>query len=377
MSASPELPVISCPSGLVAVCAPMLGYQPRRSIVGFINGVPGRPGAVVVRADLVTGGCAATAAARLAESIAGTQGTSIDLVAWVDDPSVIPRSELSSGPMLAELVGALAERGIRVRTTLSTEGSVWWTHDCPRAGCCESALPLDASVVDEVRAEFAYAGYAPLASREELAERLAPDPARADRVHRLLEGAREPADLERWRDAQVVFLTALLVPGAEGVAGPRTMGVLARRDPAPVTPQLAVRALRGLDDVAVRDTVLLRLITCEEPQREQWHRSIDLLSDLVRCAPSGRGAPAATLLGIVAWMRGEGAMATLALDRAQADDARYRLAALAREVIARGIDPEQWRRGMAGLTEAECRRAGRPTRRLGGPRPRRPSAPTR
>ena len=37
-----------------------------------------------------------------------------------------------------------------------------------------------------------------MASREELAERLAPDPARADAVRRLLEGSRAPADLERY-----------------------------------------------------------------------------------------------------------------------------------------------------------------------------------
>lgn len=358
MSVSSELPVITCPSGLVAVCAPLLGYQPRRSVVGFISGVPGRPGAVIVRADLVPAPRAAAAVARLADSIAGTQGTCVDLVAWVDDPAVVPRSVLSSAPFLEQLAGALTDRGIRVRTMLSTEGSVWWSHDCQQEGCCEAAEPLDESVVAQIRAEYAFAGYAPLGSREELAARLAPDPARAEYVRRSLDAARTPTDLERWRDGQVAFLSAMLVPGADRGAGPRSMGVLARRDPAPITRAVAARALRGLDDVAVRDTVLLRLIACTDAPREQWHRSIDLLSDLLRCAPPGRGAPAATLLGIVAWMRGEGALATLALDRAEADNDRYRLAALAREVIARGIDPEQWRLGMSGLSEEECRQAG-------------------
>jgi hypothetical protein len=57
-------------------------------------------------------------------------------------------------------------------------------------------------------------------------------------------------------------------------------------------------------------------------------------------------------------MAGEGALATVALDRAEQDNPWYRLTGLTRQVIQRGIDPEQWRLGMSGLTEADCRAAG-------------------
>ncbi len=90
MSASPELPAITCPSGLVATCAPLLGYEPQDCIVGFIAGVPGRTGAVIVRSDLVVGVAVAEAAEALAESIGGTNGTVVDLVAWVDDSAGPP-----------------------------------------------------------------------------------------------------------------------------------------------------------------------------------------------------------------------------------------------------------------------------------------------
>ncbi len=259
--------------------------------------------------------------------------------------------------MLAHLDRALRDRGLRTRTVLSTDGMVWWSHDC-RAGCCEDPVPVDSSVVARVRAEYAYAGYAPLASRQALAERLLTDERRASLARRSLDGARPPGNLERWRDAQVAFLTALLLPGAHRVAGSRTTGVRARLDPGPMPARVAARTMRALADVAVRDTVLLRLIECREPDRAAWHRTIDLLCEVVRCAPEGRGAPAATLLGIVAWMAGEGALATVALDRAEQDNPWYRLTGLTRQVIQRGIDPEQWRLGMSGLTEADCRAAG-------------------
>lgn len=357
MTASPGLPVISCPTSLVASCAPLLGHEPRRCVVGFIGGVPGRTGAVVVRVDLVDSPGLPRAAERLADSIAGTGGTLVDLVAWVDDSRCARSHELSSAPMLELVADALAARGVRVRTLISTADGYWWNHDC-RQGCCDDAVPLDDAILTGVRAEYAFAGYAPLRSREALADRIAPDHARVRTVRRSLDAARPPADLERWRDAQVTFLTTLLVPGGDRGPGSRGMGVRARRQSGVLAPAVAARALRGLRDVAVRDTVLLRLVGCSEEDRGAWHRTIDLLCEVVRCAPAGAAAPAATLLGIVCWMTGEGALASVALDRARADNPWYRLADLTREVISRGIDPDLWRRSMSGLTEAECRGAG-------------------
>ncbi len=79
----------------------------------------------------------------------------------------------------------------------------------------------------------------------------------------------------------------------------------------------------------------------------------------MRSAPEGGCAPAATMLGLVAWTRGEGALATLCIQRAQAEDPDYRLAGLAAGLMGQGSDPRLWRASLAGLPESECRNPGR------------------
>jgi hypothetical protein len=356
MTAEPELPPITCPSSLIASCAPLLGFEPRDCVVGFILGVPGRISPVLVRADLGDRADARSRARDLAQSIAGTGGGAVDLVAWVDAPDHANRGTLPSARFLEHLDDCLAWLGIEVPALLSTNGRVLWAHDCPDDLCCGGPRPLDEAVVTAVQAEYVYAGYAPLASREELARRLDRDLGRARWVSRRVVPVKRPANLERWRDGQVAFLSDLLVPGR---ASRGSSGGLARRSGAPLDVGAAARALRGLADVTVRDTVLQRLIVSGEAAPEPWRETIHLICDLVRCAPERHVAPAATLLSVVAWMRGEGSLANLALDRAEEDNPTYRLAQLSRQVIARGVDPLIWRETMAGLTEAEIRRAGR------------------
>ena len=48
---------------------------------------------------------------------------------------------------------------------------------------------------------------------------------------------------------------------------------------------------------------------------------------------------AAALLAFVAWQSGDGALANVALDRALADDPRYSMALLLRQVITAGAPP--------------------------------------
>jgi hypothetical protein len=361
MTAIPDLPPITCASSLVASCGPLLGFEPEHCVVAFVLGVPGRPGPVLVRLDLGAAHDADVRAHELAAAIAGTGGSAVDLVAWVDAVDGATRASLPSAPFLDELAMRLIDRGVDVVASLSTNGRVWWSHECPDEGCCGGPRPLDQAVMTAIRAEYAYAGYAPLAGRDDLVARLAPDRIRVARLRALAAGWRAPANLERWRDAQIGYLTALLVPGGMGGASTAARGRAARAAGTPLDPRVAARMLRGLSDIVVRDTVLLRLIRSADPRQEQWRQTIELLCDTVRCAPDLHVAPAATLLACVAWMRGEGSLANVALDRAEEDHPSYRLAALTREVITRGMDPRVWAASMAGLTEAEIRSAGRCT----------------
>jgi hypothetical protein len=117
--------------------------------------------------------------------------------------------------------------------------------------------------------------------------------------------------------------------------------------------------VRALDDIRVRDVVLHRLVVRGHHCDRCWEVTIETLCDALRTAPEGTSAPAATILGLVAWMRGEGALATVCIQRALAEDPDYRLGRLAQQLMTRGCDPRIWRESLAGLPESECRNPGR------------------
>ncbi|MGB7962734.1 MAG: DUF4192 domain-containing protein [Propionicimonas sp.] len=345
MTAIPNPPLISCPSSLVASCAPLLGFTPRDCVVVMIHEVPGRDWPVLVRLDRPEPGMTSAAGA-LASSVHRTGGLAVDIVAWLDAPDGSVRDDLPMTNWLSELTGELDRLGVEVAECLSTNGRVWWSHACLDPLCCpEQATALDQEVMTSVQAEFVYAGYAPMASREAVAARLARDEPRASRVAASLSGRRRPSRVERWRDAEIEWLDDLLLP-PDGRPPAKAAGL---------TAAAAARLHMALADIRVRDTVLRRVAIAERACPMCWAETIETLCDAVRCAPEGAGAPAATFLALIAWLDGEGALATIALDRAFEDDPSYSLADLAHRLIVGGTDPRTWQSSLAGLSEAACR----------------------
>ncbi|MGB7980711.1 MAG: DUF4192 domain-containing protein [Candidatus Nanopelagicales bacterium] len=345
MTAEQSLPPITCPTSLIGSCAPLLGFVPDRCVVAFVHGVPGRRAPVIVRMELPTSDPGEQIAAQLAASMAGTAGTSVDLVAWVRDPDDTRLAALTSNAFLISLAAFLEVLHIEQGASLSTNGQVWWSHSCQDESCCSGqSIALDPGVLGVLQAEYVYAGYAPLASRADLAQRIAPDPERAAEVRSALRRTREPARTSRWRDAQISFLTRLLLP-----AGPCG-------SPVPtLTPATAARLIRAMEDLRVRDVVLHRLVVGGRDCDPCWTSTVDTLIAAVQSAPAGMGAPVATILGLVTWLRGEGALATLCVERALDEDPDYRLADLAVALMTRGTDPRVWRASLVGLPESECR----------------------
>ena len=294
MTAEPLLPPITCPSSLVAACAPLLGFVPENSLVAFIHGVPGRVSPVIMRVDMPPHGHTAHAAAQAALSIDGTGGVAVDWVAWVEDHDSTRRDELSSAGFLHELQQALDLVGIEVGGNLSTNGRMWWSHTCNEPECCPvQGTPLDASIMNAVRAEYVYAGYAPLPSREQLAARITRDSDRVREVQSVLTRRQPAQSTQRWRDAQVRFLTGLFLPRSS--CGAPVI---------PMTPSRTARMVRALDDIRVRDVVLHRLVVRGHHCDRCWECTIETLCDALRAMPEGSSAPSATILALVAWMRG-------------------------------------------------------------------------
>jgi hypothetical protein len=89
----------------------------------------------------------------------------------------------------------------------------------------------------------------------------------------------------------------------------------------------------ALRDLRVRDDAWARM----DPEHLDAHRR--LWTDVTRRAQPGYVAAPASLLAFVAWQAGDGALANVALDRALADEPRYSMAQLLRQVITAGAPP--------------------------------------
>ncbi|MGB6583964.1 MAG: DUF4192 domain-containing protein, partial [Streptosporangiaceae bacterium] len=89
----------------------------------------------------------------------------------------------------------------------------------------------------------------------------------------------------------------------------------------------------ALRDLRVRDDAWARM----DPAYQDAHRRLWI--DVTRRAQPGYVAAPAALLAFVAWQAGDGALANVALDRAIADEPRYSMALLLRQVISAGAPP--------------------------------------
>jgi antitoxin (DNA-binding transcriptional repressor) of toxin-antitoxin stability system len=111
------------------------------------------------------------------------------------------------------------------------------------------------------------------------------------------------------------------------------------------------RVLWGLTDLRVRDRAL-GLALGKDPAAAEV-----LWTECTRRAPEPLAAAPATLLGVSAWLRGDGAMANVALERALACQPGYALAELLAQGLAACLPPRTVR-AMVRETVAELERSG-------------------
>lgn len=258
-----------------------------------------------------------------------------------------PDADAIAAPVLAEADA----RGIDVRDVLHLVGERWRSLLCEDADCCgPEGRMVQQGTREMVAAEFAVLGVAPLADRQALVSEFAADPAAlrsvvplldrrmADRARQLAAGAE---GREAWRDEACVTVLEVLL-------GPR-----GRRAPTPAEKgEWAAEVACCLRDVRVRDTVLWDLSRRPRPQLQ---RALAALTRATVATPPGHVAPVATTCALVAWLLGDGARASIATERALADDPGYSLATLIAASLQAGLPPEAWREATAGLSRDECR----------------------
>jgi hypothetical protein len=361
------------PRELLALVPHLLGFHPHDSaVVVSLRGARGRLG-VVARVDLDD-----VADQRHGPQVARSLATHLDrdgarravLVVYADPgvPGASGRVQAAASHVAEAFDVPFG--GVDV---LLVGGGGYRCLDCDEACCPPDGHPLDDLRSTRANAEMVLAGSVVAPSRGAVARiPAAPEPARraAARARRRRAAthakavATGPDAVARWRLEQLA-LWRRLVAGATAAPGvgpaPALLGRLEAgladrrvRDAVlvallPGTGTLAERALTraGLDeDGEVRDAVgrLVDPATADAPGDDV--RPAESVLEAVVAHGRRRGqAPALTLLGLLAWWRGDGARGGLLVDRALTDEPDYRLARLLRGALDAGLAPGWVTRG--------------------------------
>jgi hypothetical protein len=349
-------------TGEVAAALPhLLGFHPAESVVLVsLRGAGGSRVGLTVRADLPPPAAARSLAHTLAAKVATDEPEAVLLAVVSDAPDAAglavlpgigpfpPAPELPHRDLVHEVVLALDARDVPVREALLVRSGRWWDYDCPYP-CCEpgagTPLPGGASAL----AAAAVAGGAVLApGRDALAARITPSddgPGAAAMAAACVSAGREHA-------ARLRSLGPAAVAAEAGAAITAAVADC-RPGPATAATRLAdarvARVLWGLTLIEVRDRALALALGEDAAAAEV------LWTECTRRAPVPLDGPPATLLAVSAWLRGDGAMANVALDRALAADPGAPLPRLLADGLAACLPPSALRALIGRTLEQDAR----------------------
>jgi hypothetical protein len=320
------------PAALLRLIPHLLGFVPEASLIVIGVAPPRDRIRVTLRYDLPDPP-AADLVAEIAEHALGVLSAQ-RLTAAV---AVGYGPEALVAPVARELREAAWQAPIELREFLRVADGRYWSYVCGNEKCCPAeGVPFDVTAADPAEAEaLAAVGDRVLATRAAVVARVAPlggiaaesmrqATRRAERhVAQLLAKVRRSGRLGAAR--QMI--------AAEGLAAVGTL-VVRYRDGGRFTSDYEIaRITVALRDLRVRDDAWARM----DPGHSGAHQRLWI--DVVRRAQPGYVAAPAALLAFVAWQSGDGALANVALDRALADDPRYSMALLLRQVITAGAPP--------------------------------------
>lgn len=226
----------------------------------------------------------------------------------------------TAAPLPAErvcrrLVRTFRAAGIEVIDVIRADGRRWFPMLHGRRAAGPAGTPYDVSS-HRFAAQAVVEGRVTHGSRTELAASLATDAARAALVAAALESERDAPDDPCW-----VRATLARHAGAGTVP----------------TDEEAARLLEAADLGGLALTAVLGGIP-----REDAARHVALWTDLLRRAPEELVPAAASVLGLLAWLAGHGALAWCAVDRATALEPDHELAGVVADLLAGAVPPTSW-----------------------------------
>ncbi|MET0135836.1 MAG: DUF4192 domain-containing protein [Kibdelosporangium sp.] len=303
------------PGDLIAAVPYLLGFRPEESLVlAAHTGPSGEDVQLCVRADLPDPANYGTLAEQLKLPVLRANAVAVTVVVvCAGEPEPLPHQELAD--ILAAVFGAA---GVALShalwTTAIEEGAPWWCYD---------DLECNGQVPDPTASELAVVsaanGVVTYGSRAELRNIL------------------EPADPQPVRRRAMLMADALRVRLSEqhaykliaNLASDVRAGTLELDDDRVVN--LAV----ALTHIRVRDHCLCDATTVPGRAMEQaW-------MELTRAMPRPYRAEPASLLAVLAFLRGDGALAGVALEAALEAQPRHMIAYLLRQSMDLGLPPAE------------------------------------
>ena len=266
-------------------------------------------------------------------------------------------------PVVDAVAPALKRAGIALHDVLRVQDGRYWSYLCEDPACCPpEGVPFDQAGHPAATALSA-AGLAVLADRGELAATIAPDATSAEPMKAAVQRAHSRAERltseslsgPNPRDAYVAVADSGRRSVRQAIATYRRGGELTDLD------EIAWLGLT-LRDLRVRDDAWARMA----PNFAGAH--MRLWTELVRCLPAELVAGPAALLAFASWQSGEGALASIAIERSLEADPAYSMALLLAEALNAGLPPSAARLPMTpkqvAATYARMRpRSTRPRRR--------------
>jgi hypothetical protein len=310
LQAGPSGIRLSAPSDVLAVVPYLLGFHPEDSVVVLFV----RRGRVelTARVDVVPPEIAGELAAYVGR-LADQHGASELILVGYGGQAADVRE------LLANLADLLEPLGLG--DVIYADGRLWWSLQCSASCCPPEGTPYDLST-HPIAATAVYAGLSCRSDRDDLAAEIAGPPVIEHDALRLLaaEVRTEIEELDRvGRCNLMATLVGVAVAGRDRLddRGCAKLAVLAH-------------------DIHVRDVAwsLLSADLAEQHQR-LWRQVVS------RTVPPYEPAPLC-LLGLAAWIGGDGALMNCCIERIAAVDPEYSLGQLLDEISRAAVAPSLW-----------------------------------
>ena len=318
------------PESLLAIVPHLLGFVPQASLVVIGTEAPRDRIKVTFRYDLPDppgAGVSADIAAHAVGVMRSQQLSAMLMVGY--GPGLLVN------PVADALRAAASAARINLLDVLRVEDGRYWSYLCTDEACCPDAGTPFHPGAHPAAAAMAGAGNTVLANRAEVAALVAPlDGIAAVSMRRATRRAEQHASrlLAKVRRSGRPGAARQMI-AAEGLNAVSTMIAAYRGGGRHATDYQIAWITVALRDLRVRDDAWARM----DPAQADVHRQLWI--DVTRRAQPGYVAAPAALLAFVAWQSGDGALANVALDRALADEPRYSMALLLRQVITAGAPP--------------------------------------